>query len=94
MANFWTPTPWSVKGLKPRDKLYFLLKSPIRKIGGWGSFSRYVDMTAEQAWTEYGLGNGVVSRDQLVVQNQPLWHKEGEDLRRIWQPDNWLHRTC
>jgi putative restriction endonuclease len=66
-ANFWTPTPWSIKGLKPGDRLYCLLKSPIRKIGGWGAFSRYVDMTAEQAWTEYGLGNGVVSRDQLVA---------------------------
>jgi putative restriction endonuclease len=55
-----------VKGLKPGSRLYFMLKSPIRKVGGWGTFTRYVDMTAEQAWSEYGLGNGVGSRDQLV----------------------------
>jgi putative restriction endonuclease len=65
-TNFWTPTPWAVKGLKPGDRLYFMLKSPIRKVGGWGDFARYADMTAEQAWSEYGLGNGVASRDELV----------------------------
>jgi putative restriction endonuclease len=65
-TNFWTPTPWAVKGLKPGDRLYFMLKSPIRKVGGWGAFAKYVDMTAEKAWSEYGLGNGVASRNELV----------------------------
>ena len=51
-ANFWTTTPWSIKGWKPGDRLYFLLKSPIRKIGGWGAFCRYNDMTTEQTWTD------------------------------------------
>jgi hypothetical protein len=51
-ANFWTPTPWSIKGLKPGHRLYFLLKSPIRKIGAWGVFCRYNDMTIEQTWTD------------------------------------------
>jgi PRC-barrel domain len=51
-ANFWTPTPWSIKGLKPGDRLYFLLKSPIRKIGGWGAFCRYNHLTTEQTWTD------------------------------------------
>jgi hypothetical protein len=51
-ANFLTPTPWSIKGWKPGDRLYFLLKSPIRKIGGWGVFCRYNDMTIEQTWTD------------------------------------------
>ena len=33
VVNFWTPTPWEVKGLHQQDRLYFMLKSPIRKIG-------------------------------------------------------------
>jgi putative restriction endonuclease len=26
IVNFWTPTPWNVRRLKPGDLLYFLLK--------------------------------------------------------------------
>jgi putative restriction endonuclease len=66
VVNFWTPTPWHVKGLHLGDRLYFMLKAPIRKIGGFGLFVRYSDMTAEKAWTTYGLGNGVPSREALV----------------------------
>ncbi len=75
VVNFWTPTPWGVKGLRPGDRLYFLLKSPIRKIGGYGSFVRYVDMTASDAWAEYGLGNGVDSRDELVTKVESFAEK-------------------
>ena len=39
-VNFWTPTPWEVKGFREGDRLYFMLKSPVRKIGGYGSFVR------------------------------------------------------
>ena len=66
-VNFWTPTPWHVKGLKQGDRLYFMLKKPIRKIGGFGSFTAYNDMTAKEAWETYGLGNGVASLDALVA---------------------------
>lgn len=44
-----------------------MLKAPVRKIGGYGIFSRYVDMTAEMAWNTYGLGNGVDSQVDLVA---------------------------
>jgi putative restriction endonuclease len=43
-----------------------MLKAPIRKIGGYGAFKRYTDMTASEAWERYGLGNGVNSREELV----------------------------
>jgi putative restriction endonuclease len=66
-VNFWTPTPWRVRGLHKGDRLYFMLKAPIRKIGGYGIFSRYVDMTASEAWNAYGLGNGVDSEVNLVT---------------------------
>ena len=65
-ANFWTPTPWGVTGLHPGDRLYFMLKAPIRKIGGYGEFVRYTNMTASEAWDAYGLGNGVDSRQELI----------------------------
>ncbi len=78
-VNFWTPTPWGVKGLNPGDRLYFMLKSPIRKIGGYGAFVRYSDMTAEDAWTAYGLGNGVQSRDELVEKINRFAVKRAKD---------------
>lgn len=66
-VNFWTPTPWGVKGLRKGDRLYFMLKAPVRKIGGYGIFSRYTDMTAVAAWDAYGQGNGVDSQTDLVT---------------------------
>ncbi|MCX4139339.1 HNH endonuclease [Paraburkholderia sp. SEWSISQ10-3 4] len=65
-VNFWTPTPWGVKGLGAGNRLYFMLKAPVRKIGGYGIFRRYIDMTASEAWRTYGLGNGVDSQTDLV----------------------------
>ena len=64
--NFWTPTPWGVEGLKEGDRLYFMLKAPIRRIGGYGVFVRYADMTASEAWSTYGRGNGVATLEELV----------------------------
>jgi putative restriction endonuclease len=66
VINFWTPTPWNVRGLQPGDRLYFLMKSPIRKIAGYGEFRRYANMRASLAWSAYGIGNGVASLDELV----------------------------
>lgn len=67
VVNFWTPTPWEVKGLHEKDRLYFMLKSPIRKIGGCGMFVRYLDATAQEAWQLYGVNNGVDSESELVA---------------------------
>jgi putative restriction endonuclease len=49
IVNFWTPTPWNVRRLKPGDLLYFLLKAPIRKIAGFGHFVSYQNMHASAA---------------------------------------------
>jgi putative restriction endonuclease len=68
--NFWTPTTWNVKNLKSGDKWYFLLKSPIRKIGGYGEFVEYKNMTPQAAWKEYGLRNGCNSKLDLTVKIQ------------------------
>lgn len=65
-VNFWTPTPWGVRQLREGDRLYFMLKAPVRRIGGYGVFVRYVEMTAADAWDVYGSGNGVESKAELV----------------------------
>jgi putative restriction endonuclease len=67
VINFWTPTPWNIRGLRPGNRVYFLLKSPVRKIAGHGEFKRYLNMRASDAWNAYGLGNGVASFDELVA---------------------------
>lgn len=66
LVNFWTPTPWGITRFQPGDRLYFLLKAPIRKIAGYGRFVRYIDMSPAEAWQAYGLGNGVDSLENLT----------------------------
>ena len=66
IVNFWTPTPWKVSALADGDLFYFMLKAPVRKIGGHGRFVTYKEMTADQAWREYGLSNGVHLRSELT----------------------------
>lgn len=67
LVNFWTPTPWKVRRLTAHDRFYFLLKHPIRKVGGYGLFDRYIELSAADAWKEFGIGNGVDSRDSLTA---------------------------
>jgi putative restriction endonuclease len=65
--NFWTPTPWNISGLELGDKFYFLLKAPYRKIGGYGHFRYYENMSAREAWDRFGKGNGVNNLAELVA---------------------------
>lgn len=64
--NFWTPTPWNIRQLNPGDHFYFLLKAPIRKIGGYGQFEYYENMSARAAWKRFGVGNGVGELDDFL----------------------------
>ena len=66
VINFWTPTPWNISRLNKDDRLYFMLKSPIRKIGGFGKFVEYKNMRAQEAWKKYGRDNGVENLGQLI----------------------------
>ncbi|SMC95081.1 HNH endonuclease [Pedobacter nyackensis] len=65
-VNFWTPTPWNIKGLNKGDKFFFMLKAPIRLIGGFGEFVEYKNLTAEQAWIEFGFRNGRDSKQNFI----------------------------
>ena len=64
-VNFWTPTDWKVSGLKKGARLYFMLKSPIRKIGGYGTFIEYKTMSVYDAWDKFGIRNGCDSLLEL-----------------------------
>lgn len=66
-VNFWTPTPWNIRQLTAGDWFYFLLKAPIRKLAGYGTFALYENMSASQAWRRFGTGNGVQSLAELVA---------------------------
>ena len=65
-VNFWTPTPWSVRRLNAGDEWHFLLKSPIRKLSGYGVFQEYQEFSIREAWRLYGTGNGVSTESELV----------------------------
>lgn len=60
LVNFWTPTPWGVR-LQSDTRWGFMLKAPIRRIGGFGVFSGYREATVSEAWERWGLANGVQS---------------------------------
>ncbi|WP_068792362.1 HNH endonuclease [Brevibacillus laterosporus] len=64
--NFWTPTPWNIRRLREGDLLYFLLKSPVRKIGGYGFYKSYENLTPREAWQKFGKGNGVLNYNELI----------------------------
>lgn len=70
-VNFWTPTPWNVRRLSSGDRLYFMLKAPIRKIGGFGEFYEYKNMSSDEAWEEFGHRNGRYSKLELstIIRN-------------------------
>ena len=77
-VNFWTPTPWNLKRLQPRDKFYFLLKSPIRKVGGYGVFKEYLNLSPERAWARFGKSNGVLNYDELVRRTEKYADKNAK----------------
>lgn len=85
-VNFWTPTPWGVRGLASGDRFYFLLKAPHRKVGGYGRFVRYEELTALQAWDSFGRGNGADSAAELVENVSTLALKNSKDFVRTGNP--------
>lgn len=65
VVNFWTPTPWNFSSLREGEHFYFLLKAPVRKIGGFGEFDHYEEITVSEAWDRFGTANGVSSLTAL-----------------------------
>jgi putative restriction endonuclease len=63
-----------------------MLKAPTRRVGGYGVFVRYVDMTAAEAWTAYGLGNGVDSQKELVRKIETFAEKRSKGFTSTGNP--------
>ncbi|WPO88947.1 HNH endonuclease [Chryseobacterium sp. HR92] len=80
-VNFWTPTSWNITRLMEGNKLYFMLKSPIRKIGGFGEFVEYKNITAEKAWNEFGFRNGRNSKSKFILSIQNYLDKNSREFR-------------
>ena len=87
IVNFWTPTPWNIAGLNEGDRLYFMLKSPIRKIGGYGFFLEYHNMSASEAWRKWGLANGVYDFSELVERTQKYAEKYTQSFSASNDPE-------
>lgn len=66
LINFWTPTPWNVK-LSPGTRFGFMLKAPVRKVGGFGHFVRYEELDVRTAWQRWGPANGVETFEELAA---------------------------
>jgi putative restriction endonuclease len=85
IVNFWTPTPWRLKKLRAGDRFYFMLRSPISKIGGYGTFVRCSEATVKEAWEQYGRDNGVDSEKGLAAKIAPLAKKRSKRYRPSWK---------
>lgn len=55
-----------MRRLQPGDEWHFLLKSPLRKLGGYGVFQEYRDLSIQDAWQTYDVGNGVSPEAEFV----------------------------
>ncbi|MBS27689.1 MAG: hypothetical protein CL566_02005 [Alphaproteobacteria bacterium] len=85
-VNFWTPTPWNVTGLNKGEHWYFMLKSPVRKVGGFGLFHEYREMQASEAWHYFGSANGVLDRSELVSRIQAYASKRSSNFANVRDP--------
>lgn len=82
-VNFWTPTDWKISKLSRGDKLYFMLKSPIRKIGGYGIFREYKTITTSGAWNEFGLNNGCATKQEMIERLDAYKAKNSTDSKSV-----------
>ena len=55
-----------------------MLKSLIRKIGGFGEFVEYKNLTADAAWNEYGHRNGRSSKIDFIGSIKNYFKKNSE----------------
>lgn len=62
----WVPTPWNPTNLERGSTLSFMLKAPIRRIGGYGTFERYENLPAGVAWARWGRATGAPSLQGMV----------------------------
>lgn len=85
--NFWTPTPWNVRQLRKGDRLYFMLKAPTRKIGGYGIYQYYENLNTSLAWEKFGTRNGVRSLQELSSRTNRYTSRHSNVVIRKQDPE-------
>lgn len=65
-VNFWRPGGRRFAALSPGEPLFFRLKSPINRIGGFGLFARFASLPVWRAWEVFGEANGVTDEATLL----------------------------
>jgi putative restriction endonuclease len=65
-VNFWRPGGRRFAALAPGEPLFFRLKSPIDRIGGFGLFARFASLPVWRAWEVFGEANGVTGEATLL----------------------------
>ncbi len=66
-VNFWQPTAGrALNVLQPGTPFFFRLKSPHRKIGGFGFFARREVIRVDLAWEAFGEKNGASSQAEMI----------------------------
>ena len=65
-VNFWKPGGVSFKAISEGGLFLFKMKAAHSgKIAGGGYFTKYLTMSVEWAWRDFGEENGVVNLNQL-----------------------------
>lgn len=65
-VNFWQPSIQKFKALEEGGIFFFRLKSPINKIGGFGTLASAHSASIGLLWDDLGQSNGVQSQEELI----------------------------
>ncbi len=83
-VNFWRPHARAFRAIPEKAPLLFKMRG-MHFVGGFGVFSRYVELSILEAWDAFEAGNGAADRDvfrTLIAKN----------LRRAISATPWTHR--
>lgn len=77
-VNFWRKDKRSL-GLLPGDQFYFKLKGRMQ-IAGRATFREQIQLTIDEAWREFGLGNGVTSATDLALRAKDVLGTDDDEI--------------
>src|SRR3954452_17122035 len=60
-VNFWAPSEFSFKALRPGELFLFKLRAPVDRIVGGGVFAYATTLPCSLAWEAFGEANGAAS---------------------------------
>ncbi len=91
--NFWRPRPRQFRAVPEGAPFVFKIRG-LDLVGGFGFFSRYVELSILEAWDTFGIANGAPDRDglrrliaerrQATVENTPWSSRIGCIM--LWAP--------